>query len=134
MIVFQLILYFYSPIAFLSVILQGLGLMISIKVQLYGDDKKVGEEVELNEGNAWTHTGVDGDLVAPEVRGHVEELVVVAEHQGEEGVLKVRGDERLELVLLRRAVEQAGVDTVRLSKNLLRLILLFVLLFHQLKD
>ena len=28
----------------------------SIKVQLYGDDKKVGEEVELNEGNAWTHT------------------------------------------------------------------------------
>ena len=58
--------------------------------------------------------GVDGDLVAPEVRGHVEELVVVAEHQGEEGVLEVRGDERLELVLLRRAVEQAGVDAVRL--------------------
>ena len=28
----------------------------SIKVQLYGDDKKVGEEVELSEGNGWTHT------------------------------------------------------------------------------
>ena len=28
----------------------------SIKVQLYGDDKKVGEEVELSEGNDWTHT------------------------------------------------------------------------------
>ena len=28
----------------------------SIKVQLYGNDKKVGEEVTLNEGNSWTHT------------------------------------------------------------------------------
>ena len=28
----------------------------SIKVQLYGNDKKVGEEVTLNEGNNWTHT------------------------------------------------------------------------------
>ena len=28
----------------------------SIKVQLYGDDKKVNEEVELSEGNGWTHT------------------------------------------------------------------------------
>ena len=28
----------------------------SIKVQLYGDDKKVGDEVELSEGNGWTHT------------------------------------------------------------------------------
>ena len=28
----------------------------SIKVQLHGNDKKVGEEVTLNEGNNWTHT------------------------------------------------------------------------------
>ena len=28
----------------------------SIKVQLYGNDKKVGDEVTLNEGNKWTHT------------------------------------------------------------------------------
>ena len=28
----------------------------NIKVQLYGNDKKVGDEVTLNEGNKWTHT------------------------------------------------------------------------------
>ena len=28
----------------------------SIKVQLYGDNEKVGDEVELSEGNGWTHT------------------------------------------------------------------------------
>ncbi|MDY2959823.1 MAG: Cna B-type domain-containing protein, partial [Hornefia sp.] len=28
----------------------------SIKVQLYGNDAKVGDEVELNKGNNWTHT------------------------------------------------------------------------------
>ena len=28
----------------------------NIKVQLYGNDKKVGDEVTLNEGNGWTHT------------------------------------------------------------------------------
>ncbi|WP_455064087.1 Cna B-type domain-containing protein, partial [Prevotella fusca] len=28
----------------------------SIKVQLYGDNKKVGDEVTLNGGNGWTHT------------------------------------------------------------------------------
>ena len=31
----------------------------SVKVQLYGDDQKVGEEVELNDGNQWTTTWND---------------------------------------------------------------------------
>ena len=52
--------------------------------------------------------GVDGYLIASEVQPHVEKPVVVAKHQGEEGVLEARGDEGLELVLLGRPVEQAG--------------------------